>query len=204
MTTDERGIIDELGALLDVEPSAAFAANVRNAIDRASPRRFSWRLVTFAGLGVAVAGAVLAVTVRHHEPVVVPVAHVASSTSKPSSETPNVSAQTHPATGEPRQMKSRPRTAPVAEAVVDLAPIVTSMDGIDVIVPADQRLALARLVRGIRGGRATVPEGLLPKYGKDGLLLPIAPVVISAIPDPATVDTNDIDGGSKRPPKENR
>ena len=181
--TDERDILDELGALLDVEPSAAFAAHVRHAIEHDAPRRFSWRVTILVGLGVAAAGLVLALVVRRSALQTPPAARISSSAA-PVRESPAAGVQPHESSRQTHEHSAAPRARAVAEPLVDLAPIVTTVDGVEAIVPADQRLALARLVSGVRAGRFRVPAGWTPKYDADGLLLPLAPVAMSAIPDP--------------------
>ena len=205
MTTDERDVLDELGALLDVEPSAAFAAHVRHAIERDTPRRLSWRLMAVVGMGVALAGVVFTVAIQRPAPVRARVSRIASAATPPVQEPARSAAPEPREVQDGREMAPKPRVPVAAEEIVDLSPVVTHVDGVDVIVPGDQRLALARLVAGIRGGRVVVAATGLPKYDADGLLLPIAPVVLTTIPDPVTpIDPNDIDGGSKQLPREKR
>lgn len=181
--TDERDIdvLDELSALLDVEPSAAFAAHVRNAIERDKPRWFSWRVIGFAGVGAAMAGLVAMILMPHQRAAVSP-ARVASSAAQVPTA-PRTTVPPRVGGDQSSNVPSKPRSR-VATGDGDLLPVVTNVDGFEVIVPADQRLALARLVSGVRAGRFGVPPEVSPKYDADGLLLPLAPVTISAIPDP--------------------
>lgn len=183
--TDERDPLQELGALLDVEPSAAFAAHVRQAIDRAAPRRFNWRGIAIAGMGVAAAGLVVSLAFSRHAPAPVAAPAVArvANRSAPVVETP-ATVPAVPSKAHDTHDARAHRTRATTGDVVDRSPVVTTTDGHDVIVPADQRLALARLVSGVRAGRFRVPERRSPKYDADGLLLPLEPVAISAIPDP--------------------
>lgn len=200
--TDDRDVIQELGALLDLEPSAAFAAHVRNAIERDRPRRFSWRLMAVAAMGVVLVGVVLSLAIRRSVPA--PPASRTWSTVTAPVQPPGLVLREARGTEKAPRLASKPRV-PAVEEIVDLSPVVARVDGVDVIVPADQRLALARLVAGIRGGRVIVPPGLPPQYDQDGRLLPIAPVVIAAIPNPvAPIDANDINGGSTKSPGEKR
>ena len=196
MTDPDVDLIGELGRLLDdVRPSPEFAPGIRGriAVGRgAGVRRFGWRPFTLAGVALSLA-AVLVATAVVHRRVPAPEAQTIARTEPPSATAPDSSVATRePEVPPPARVAHA--TSSNAELAVDDIVTVSRLGGHDVIVPADQRWAMARLLAGVRSGRVMGPAGLTPPYDKNGLLLPLPPVAVTPLPALAP-DDPDGDGG---------
>lgn len=187
----------DLGSLLAaVEPSPALAVSVRTRIAQQRVRSAHPTVLALAtAFAICVSAGTWAVVSRRSD--------------RPSDVSRAIGAPTSEAL-RPAVIESK--VAPVAttaasqltalvqrasQTIPEGAP-VRSGDG-RVLVPDDQRVALIHLLQGIRAGRETVPQRLLPIYDKDGLIVPPTPVVVSPLLALAPPDPIDLDGGSLAP-----
>src|SRR5262249_43443818 len=142
--TDERDVLKELSAALDVQPSPEFAARVRERVASAPRAHWSWMWIAL-GTGVPAATVALISLRGPVQPVV---------------QAPTVLASAPVAVVEPVGPKPAPSPHVVerAPAPVRVLPVrATSSAEPEVLVPDDERIALNRLLLAMRQGRAAVP-----------------------------------------------
>ena len=184
--------LKELETALSITPSPDFAARVRQRIaeqHRATPRG---RLLWWLGPAALAAGAVvIAVAVWPARPHVASTGappYVAPAELGPASPT----ASSAPIAPTPTGVRSALRTARPAPTTTRPAP--RGIEGsarrtggdarhvAEILVPDDERLALNRLLKAVREGRAVVPAPLPgPAVDADGNLLEPAPIEIPLI-----------------------
>jgi hypothetical protein len=182
MTADE--LLQELStALAEVEPSADFSVRVRARVDatsRATVAGVAWRHVFLGGVVTGLATGLLVVVSSRltTRPVVVGPPEAVAAVMPSVAPAPTLPGRLAPerATA-PRAMSEPTRLEPE----VSLEPTLTEMAGHEVIVPADQRLALARLLDAVSAGHGRVPRNLVPLYDAEGLLLGPPRIVVAPL-----------------------
>jgi hypothetical protein len=183
--TDERDeTLDELRAAMHIEPSPEFEARVRLATRESRPRGAGWighgrAWIWGAVAGGAVVAAVMAVVLLRP-----------GSTGAASAV---ATAQPQPVAASATLPRLRQQTAVVTRLERKL-PVVTrrtaraaSADRVtrrepDVLVPPDQAVALARLLKGVSDGRVMI--GATRSTDED--------VTIAPLPEPAPVTVKDV------------
>jgi hypothetical protein len=183
--TDERDeMLDELRAAMNIEPSPEFEARVRLATQESRPCGAVWSehrrgWVWGAVAGGAVAAAVMAVVLLRPGSAGAPSA-IAMAQPQPtaaSATLPRSIQQAAVATRlEPKPPVATRRTARAASA-----DRVTRREP-DVLVPPDQAVALARLLKGVSDGRVMI--GATRSTDED--------VTIAPLPEPAPVTVKDV------------
>jgi hypothetical protein len=198
MTAPDVDNIAEIARLLDdVRPSPAFAARVRAGVESDERKRaagFSWRNAILAGTAVGVCAAVaFSLTRRHVVPGPTPQATAVRPATSVVERPADIAEVRREVTG---QVRRPARASEVAIQVEAEPPLVAHLGDHDVIVPVDQRNALARLLSGVRAGGVLGRATLAPAYDKDGLLLSPPPVVVAPLAALAPDDPDD-DGGAR-------
>jgi len=179
MTNERDEILDELRALVSIEPTAGFETRVRREVERGAARRVWWPWVA---VGVVVS-AVVVVALINRVPPGVAVA------------TPTVASAIPVAPTVPTRARR-----PAAEVAVRVQgkSVRATLRGVspqraepEVLVPPDRAIALAKFMAGVREGRVL----FAPSVGSDG------PVVVAPLPElvPVMIERLPEDSAEEKP-----
>jgi hypothetical protein len=174
-------LLRDLAAELSVEPSSDLSARVRARVDRHG--RVALTASRTLGVAFAVLVAVLALTVSQDRP------RGPRAPAKPIS----IVAGGAPTTGQPfPPRRAATATAPIAASplirmprpsvrAASAVPSPIASTGPEMIVPADQAIALQRILAALRTGRSTVPPAAVVTLDADGRLPAPAQIEIPEI-----------------------
>ena len=187
---DEKDVLVQIGAALDVEPSSAFAAGVRQRIARDAERRPPWVLFLSAGLTAAVLVVVAVVVSDRRTNTAAPAAATASNRQAP--------ALSWASSGVDRAKKTDVTETTPSESGQQI-PHPRASAPAEVLVPPGQAEAIRILVAGLNDG--TIDPGSLGSPPPDASVplsppaeITIAPIVLPPF-DPTVSGSGTGSGG---------
>jgi hypothetical protein len=185
--TDERDeTLDELRAAMNIVPSREFEARVRLATRETHPRGAGWSghqraWMWGAVASGAVAAAVIGVVLLRSGAAAAPLA-VATRQSRPAAVGTTPAREIQPTTAVAISMPA-PRVRGAARGAARVTSVArVARQGPEIVVPPDQAIALARLLKGVSDGRVMI--GATKAIDEDVAIAPLsepAPVTVKEV-----------------------